>query len=150
VCLETPNLYQTCTELGNIWSSRGHYHEHWSLVRLTPYSLVECIAFITREYRGNFSWCRLMNGKGVLNGCAPVKVLPWRSVGVTEKSYEYFSHGGIFQAEILTVWSGILVREGVNAVLDCLLFLFLTCHMPSQISNPAIPSFQWSGNLQLW
>jgi len=91
-----------------------------------------------------------MNGKGVLNGCASMKVLPWRSVGVTEKNYEYFSHGGIFQAEIQAISSGILVREGVNAVLACLLFLVLTCHTQSPISNPAIPSFQLSGTFQLW
>jgi len=75
-----------------------------------------------------------MNGKGVLNGYASMKVVPWLSVGVTEKNYEYFSHGRIFQTEIQAVSSGILVREGVNAVLSCLLFLVLTCHMQSRNS----------------
>jgi hypothetical protein len=79
-----------------------------------------------------------------------MKVLPLRSVAVTEKNYKYFSHGGIFQAEIQAVSSGILVREGVNAVLACFVFLVPTFHTQSQsASNPAIPSFQRSGTFQL-
>jgi hypothetical protein len=72
-----------------------------------------------------------MNGKGVLSGCTSMIVLPWHYIEITEKNYEYLSPGGISQAEIQVVSSGILVRDGVNAVLACLLFPVLTCHMQS-------------------